>query len=100
MSARASRSIVERSRSMLEEAKLSKKYSAEAVNTSVYLKNRCSTRAVKGKMPEEAWFSRKVAKQKRRKFDSKTKKELLFVGYCETTKGNQSSYRSCKAWLT
>lgn len=102
VSERANRSIVERARSMLEEAKLSKKYWAEAVNTSVYLKNRCPTRAVRGMTPEEAWTDRKVdlsylkvfgcrafmhvPKQKRKKFDPKTK-ELLFVGYCETTKG-------------
>lgn len=102
VSERANRSIVERARSMLEEAKLDKKYWAEAVNTSVYLKNRCPTRAVKGMTPEEAWSKKRVdlrhlkvfgcrafmhvPKQKRKKFDSKTK-ELLFVGYCETTKG-------------
>lgn len=84
--------------------KLSKKYWVEAVNTSVYLKNRCFTRAVTSKPPKETWSNRKVdlfhvkvfgcrvfmnvPKQKRRKFDSKTK-DLLFVTYCETTKSNR-----------
>lgn len=45
VSVRVNRSIVDRSRSMLDEAKLDKKYWAEAVSTSVYLKNRCPTRA-------------------------------------------------------
>ena len=43
----------------LLDAKLSKKYWAESVSTAVYLRNRCPSKAVTGKMPYEAWFGQK-----------------------------------------
>ncbi|XP_069361062.1 uncharacterized protein [Maniola hyperantus] len=102
VSERANRTIVERARSMLAEANLPKVYWAEAVQTSVFLKNRSPTLAVKGKTPEEAWTGRKINLSFLRIFgskaymhipDEKRKKlypkslELVFVGYFETTKG-------------
>jgi hypothetical protein len=33
---------------------------AEAVNTAVYIKNRCPTKAFESKTPQEAWTSRKL----------------------------------------
>ena len=47
------------SRSMLLDAKLSKKFWAESVTTAVYPRNRCPSKAVMGKMPYEAWFGQK-----------------------------------------
>lgn len=98
---RANRTIVEKSRSMIQEAGLSNKLWAEAVNTAVYLKNRSPTKAVRNKTPEEAWTGRKqnlkfirvfgckafmhIPKQKRTKWDPKSK-ELLHIGYCEDSK--------------
>lgn len=99
---RSNRTIIEKARTLLCEAKLSKKYWAEAVCTVVYLKNRSPTKAVKNKVPEELWSDKKVdlshlkvfgcqayalkPKQKQKKFDVKTK-ELIFIGYSEIIKG-------------
>ena len=87
VSERLNRTLVEGARSMLLDAKLAKSYWAEAVNTAVYLKNRCPTKAVKGKTPYEAWYGKKpniehlrvfgctayahIPKDERGKFDSK-----------------------------
>jgi len=43
---------------MIDAANLNHNW-AEAVNTSVYLKNRSPTRAVLGQTPEETWSGRK-----------------------------------------
>ena len=98
---RANRTLMEKARSMLEEAGLERKYWAEAVQTAVHLKNRSPTKAVKGKTPEEAWSGIKpdlselkvfgckaymhVNKEKRTKLDAKSK-ELTFVGYSTESK--------------
>lgn len=50
---------MERARTMIEAANLDHNYWAEAVNTSVYLKNRSSTRAIFSMTPEEAWSSQR-----------------------------------------
>lgn len=97
---RANRTIMEKARCMLQEAGLSKKYWAEAVNTAVYLKNRSPTKAVMGLVPEEKWSSKKVnvshlrifgcdayaLNENRKKLDPKSKR-FIFVGYCEESKG-------------
>lgn len=97
---RANRSIMEKSRCMLQEATLGTQYWAEAVNTAVYLKNRSPTIAVRDCTPEEKWTNRKVSVShliifgciayahvnNRTKLEPKAKK-YIFVGYCEDTKG-------------
>ena len=99
---RANRTIMEKSRCMLHNAKLNKKYWAEAVSTAIYLKNRSPTKAVKGKTPIEVWTGRKpnlqhlrifgckayahLPKHERKKLDAKSK-ECIFVGYCSESKG-------------
>lgn len=99
---RANRTIVEMARTMLFDAGFSKEYWAEAVSTAVYILNRCPTKVVPGKTPEEEWSGIKpnlkhlkvfgceamvhVPKQKRDKWDPKAKK-LLFMGYAEDSKG-------------
>lgn len=98
---RMNRTIIEKARSMLFDAKLSKKYWAEAISTAAYLINRTPTRADKGKTPEEVWTGKTpnlkylrifgckamvhVSKQKRQKWDAKSQ-ELIFVGFCDDTK--------------
>lgn len=52
---RKNRTIVEMARSMINEKGLPKNFWAEAVNTAVYILNRCSTKVVKDKTPIEAW---------------------------------------------
>jgi hypothetical protein len=53
------RTIIEKVRSMVSDAQLSKKYSAEAVNTEIYLKNWLPKNAVQNVTPEEAWTGEK-----------------------------------------
>ena len=90
---RMNRTIVETARCMLAEAKLPRKFWAEAVSTAVYLRNRSSTTAVSGMTPFEALTGDKlcvdilrlfgclayvhVPKDERRKFDSKSKRCII-----------------------
>jgi len=73
----------------------------EAVNTTVYIKNRCLTKALNSKTPQEAWSGRKpdvsnlrvfgckafahVPDEKRTKLESKSM-PCVFLGYYEGTK--------------
>jgi transposase InsO family protein len=101
---RANRTIVERVRSMLEDARLSKRYWAEACMTAVYVKNLSPTRALDRKLgatPYEAFHGKKpdvkhlrvfgclafvhVPAEKRLKLDLKSK-ACIFLGYSLTTK--------------
>lgn len=102
VSERVNRTIVEKARTMLQDAGLPRAYWGEAVSTAIYLKNLSPTHALKNKIPEEIWTGKKVnlrhlrvfgcqahvliPKEKRKKLDSKTK-TVLFVGYSEGTKG-------------
>ena len=98
---RLNRTLVEMARSMLLDAKLPKKFWAEAVSTAVYLKNRSPSKPL-SKTPYEVWNGRKpkvnhlrvfgsdayahVPRDERGKFDSKTRK-CIMVGYGMITKG-------------
>ena len=55
VSERAIRTVVEKARSMLLNAKLSKGFWEEAVQTAVYLKNRSPTKALDSITPYQAW---------------------------------------------
>ncbi|KAJ8709420.1 hypothetical protein PYW07_009246 [Mythimna separata] len=99
---RLNRTLMEKSRAMLQDADLDKKYWAEAVNTACYLKNRSPTAALKNATPEELWTGSKVdlshlrvfgsvayaltPEQHRTKLDPKSKPYIM-LGYCEHTKG-------------
>lgn len=99
---RMNRTLVERAKCMLFEAKLQKSFWAEAVATAAYIINRSPSRVLAETTPYENWTGKKphishlkifgskamvhVPKQNRRKWDSKSR-ELIFVGYCENTKG-------------
>ncbi|OUC41357.1 integrase core domain protein [Trichinella nativa] len=99
---RMNRTLVEKARTMLIDANLSPDLWAEAVGTANYLRNRCTTKALRKVIPEEAWSGRKpnlahlkvfgclamvhVASGQRKKWDLKSE-ERIFVGYCETSKG-------------
>lgn len=63
---RMNRTIIERARCMSLNSKLSKKFWSEAVLTAVYLVNRSSTEAIKGKVPAEQWYGEKPDVQKLR----------------------------------
>ena len=102
VSERMNRTIIESARSMLHHAKLPSYFWAEAVNTAVYIRNRCPTVALDGTTPYEHWFGRKpdvsnfrvfgccthvhIPDQKRGKLDKKSKK-CIFVGYLDGSKG-------------
>lgn len=51
--------LVEKARCLLNDAQLGKEFWAEAVATATYLVNRCPTRSVGDKTPEEVWSGRK-----------------------------------------
>lgn len=99
---RMNRTLVERAKCMLFEANLKKTYWAEAVATAAHIINRSPSRVLDEVTPYEKWTGKKpnishlkifgskamvhVPKQKRLKWDRKSQ-ELIFVGYCENTKG-------------
>jgi hypothetical protein len=76
-------------------------FSGKAVNTAVYIKNRCLTKALDSKTPQETWSGRKsdvshlrvfgckafahVPDEKRSKLESKSM-PCAFLGYYEGTK--------------
>ena len=94
MAERKNWTIEEAARAMLEEKHTPKFYSAEAVQTAVYLQNQTSTNG--GVSPHELYLGKKlnllhsrvfhiiayvhVPKEKRRKLDTKSEKCIL-VGY-------------------
>jgi len=79
---------------MLNYSALGPEYWGEAVNCAVYLRNRCPTKALKNKIPQEIWSGRKVKVSHfrifgctayahvkiRQKLDPKAKKYIM-VGY-------------------
>ena len=99
---RMNRTIMETARTMMCHANVPQKFWAEAVNTAVYLRNRSPTVSLKQVTPYEHWTGEKpdlshlkvfgcvayihVAKEKRNKFDAKSRK-AIFVGYPAGTKG-------------
>jgi hypothetical protein len=56
---RANRTIIECPISMIRAQGLDLEFWAEAVNTAVYIKNRCLTKHFESKTPQEAWTGRK-----------------------------------------
>ena len=97
ISERLNRTLMEKARSMVAHAGLSKKYWAEAVNTACYLKNRSPCQTLKGgKTPYEKWYGKKpdlsnlktfgcvafvhIPDSQRRKLEDKTK-QVRFLGY-------------------
>ncbi len=55
----ANRTIMECARSMILTQGLELEFWGESVNTAVYIKNRCPTKALDSKTPQEAWSGRK-----------------------------------------
>jgi hypothetical protein len=101
---RANRTIMECARSMILAQGLEFEFWGETVNKVVYIKNRCPTKVLDSKTPQEAWSGRKpdvshlkvfgckafarVPDEKRTKLESKSMPYVL-LGYNEGTK----SYR-------
>lgn len=98
---RANRTVIEKARCLLYDAKLDKRFWAEAANTAVYLKNRSIASGLQ-KTPYEMWYGKRpdlshirlfgckamvhVPKERRLKWDKKSVEHIL-VGYSENIKG-------------
>jgi len=98
---RPNRTIMECARSMILTQGLEFEFWGEVVNTAVYIKNRCPTKAVNSKTPQEAWSGRKpdvshlrifgckafahVLNEKRTKLESKSM-PCVFLRYYEGRK--------------
>jgi len=95
------RTLVESARSMLQGKNISNGFWAEAINTAVYLKNRCPTKKLVFQTPFEVLHGYKpnvshfrvfgctafahIPKANRRKLDAKSIK-CVFIGYCADQK--------------
>lgn len=98
---RGNRTLVEMARSMMVHAGVRQSLWAEAINTAVYIRNRCPTRKLQNMTPYEVWCGRKpsvkhlrtfgacaVALDKsggKSKFEAKGK-QFIMVGYSTTAK--------------
>eukprot|EP00253_Pinus_taeda_P036422 PITA_36422 len=99
---RMNRTLLGMARSMLTFKRLSPTYWAEAIHTTVYLRNKSPTASLDGITPYEAWFGFKprvkhlrvfgsvcyalVPKEKRTKLDSRSLK-CTMIGYSNEKKG-------------
>ncbi|KAK4258396.1 hypothetical protein QN277_007851 [Acacia crassicarpa] len=98
---RKNRTLLDMARSMLKGKHIPRTFWAEAVQCAAYLLNRCPTKSVKYKTPDEAWSGRKpdvshlrifgciayahIPDQKRKKLDDKGEK-CIFIGYEQRSK--------------
>lgn len=99
---RMNRTVIEKARCLLFDAKLGKELWAEAINTAVHLQNRIVKTGLNNRTPYELWMGAKpnlshlkifgstlmkhVPKKKRRKWDKKAE-QCILVGYPEDVKG-------------
>lgn len=102
LSERMNRTLIERAKCMILNANLQNCYWAEAIATAAHIINRSPTRALNNITPEEVWTNKKpdlshlrifgckamvhIPKECRQKLDKKSR-ELIFVGYSDSTKG-------------
>ena len=99
---RINRTLVEKVKSVLADAKLPQRFWAEALSTAVFLHNWSPMKVVKGTTPFEAWTAQKpkvshlrafrcaayahIPKDERQNLDPKARK-CIFLGYGSETKG-------------
>ncbi|KAL0329071.1 UNVERIFIED_CONTAM: Retrovirus-related Pol polyprotein from transposon TNT 1-94 [Sesamum radiatum] len=99
---RKNKTFFEMARTIINEMGLPKTFWAIAVDTTIYILNRCPTKSERNKMPYEAWTRLKpslshfkvfgcicyvhIPAEKRTKFDEKSEK-CIFIGYSSNTKG-------------
>ncbi|KAG5864510.1 hypothetical protein JTB14_018465 [Gonioctena quinquepunctata] len=109
MAERLNRTLVEKTRAMLQDPGLSQRYWGEAILTSIHLKNRCPSAAIPRFTPEQLWTGSKVDLRNLRVFGSTAhsiipsaqrsklepkSKQYLVVGHCEQSKGHKLAYPS------
>ncbi len=82
---RANRTILECARNMIRAQGLDLEFWAEAVNTGVYIKNRCPTKVLESNTPQEAWTGRKPDVFHLRVFGCKT-----FAHIFDSSNGRQN----------
>jgi len=108
---RKNRTIMDMAKSMLKAKHLPNDYWAKAVHYAVYILNRCPTKVVMNRVPEEAWSGRKqgvthmkvfrcvayahIPDQLRKKLDNKGEK-CISIGYSEESKAYKSYNPSTK----
>jgi len=96
---RRNRTILDMARSMLKQKNMPHMFCGEAVSTATYILNKCPTKKLKNKVPEEAWSGRKpsvkhlkvfgsicykhIPDARRSKLDDKSEKMIL-LGYHST----------------
>jgi len=108
---------MEMARCLMQSKKLHYMYSAEAIKIANYILNRCSTSAVDGKTPYEAWYDKKptvrhfrvfgcleyahVPKEHRKKLDAKSE-PCVFIGYSDESKAyrlyNPKTKKTLVSW--
>lgn len=112
---RMNRTLIEKARCLLFDAKLGKEFWAEAINTAVYLQNRIVKTGLNNRTPYELWTGAKpnlshlrifgstvmkhIPKEKRYKWDKKAE-QCILVGYPEDVKGYRLYNLSTKAIST
>ena len=70
MAERANRTLVEMVRSIIVYSRVNQSLWAEAINTAVYIRDRCPTGKLGAKTPYEVWFGKKPNIQHLRTFGS------------------------------
>lgn len=106
---------MEMAKSMLFEKGLLRSFWAEAINTTIYLINRCPTKALNNQTLFEAWSSRKplmnhlkvfrcvcyaqILKEKRYKLEE-TSVRYIFLGYSSMSKGYRLYNLKTKKFLS
>jgi hypothetical protein len=107
---RTNRSMMEKTRCMLQGADLSKGFWEDATEAAVCLKNRSPHRSVRGATPDEKWTGKPpvlsqlrvfgctayvlIPKENRKKLEAKSK-PYIFLWYCENSKGYKRADPSC-----
>eukprot|EP00253_Pinus_taeda_P010795 PITA_10795 len=111
---RKNRTIMDMARSMLKANHLPNDYWVEAVHCTIYILNRCPTKAVMNRVSEEAWSGRKqgvthmkvfgcvayahIPDQLRKKLANKGEK-CIFIGYSEESKAYRLYIPSTKKFF-
>ena len=96
---RRNRTLLNMVRSMIKEKSLPQNFWGEAVTTAAYILNKCPTKRLKEKVPEEVWLGKRpavshlkvfgslcfkhVPDQRRRKLEDKSK-PMILIGYHPT----------------